>query len=60
VEPYRVFFNVSFDRNEILINEFGGSLIVVRLGFQPSAGRSSRCGTEVEQNRHLLFFCRGE
>jgi hypothetical protein len=40
----------------MFVDEIGGRLIAVGLGFQPSTGISSRCGTEVDQNGALLLF----
>ena len=49
-------FDVRFDRNEILLNELRGLRVVVRLGFQPSAGASSRRRTKVDKKRLMFFF----
>jgi hypothetical protein len=42
-----MFFDVSFEWNESLIDEVGGFLIGVGLGFQPSTCASSRGGREI-------------
>jgi len=56
MEPDGMFLNVSFHRNEILVNEFRGLPIFKGLGFQPSTRASRRCSAEVEQNRLFLFL----
>ena len=56
VEPCRMFFDVRFDRHEMLMDEVGCFLIGVRLGFQPSAGASSGRGTEIKQDRTVLLL----
>jgi hypothetical protein len=58
MEPRRMFLDVGFDGQEILVNEIGGFRIFVGLGIQPSTGASSRSRTEVQQNgATLLFSC---
>ena len=52
-----MFFDVGFDRDEVLIDELRRLRIFVRLGIQPSTRASSRCGAEVQQDRLALFFC---
>jgi hypothetical protein len=42
-----MFFDVSFERNEILMDEIRDFLIRIRLSFQPSACASSRRGREI-------------
>jgi hypothetical protein len=53
VEIDRVLFDMSFDRDEILIDEAGDFIVGVGLGFQPSARASSRCGAEIQQQRFV-------
>ena len=60
VEPRRMFFDVGFDRDEMLVDEVACFGIGVRLGFQPSASASSRRRTEIEQERAILLFRGGE
>jgi len=55
-----MFFDVGFDRHEMLVDEVGCVLVGVRLGFQPSASASSRRRTEIEQDRAALLFRGGE
>ncbi len=45
-----MFLDVGFDGKEMRVDEVGDSFIRVRLGFQPSAGASSRNGAEIEQD----------
>jgi hypothetical protein len=53
-----MFLDVGFDRQEVLVNEIGGFLVLVGLGIQPSTGPSTRSRTEVQQNgAGLLFGC---
>jgi hypothetical protein len=49
-----VFFDVSFERDEMLVNEVGNSLIRVGLGLQPSASASSRSSREINQQWFVL------
>jgi hypothetical protein len=51
MEPRGVFPDVSFDGEKIRADGGGDALIGVRLGFQPSAGPSSRSRAEIEQYR---------
>lgn len=59
MEPGRVFFNVGFDGDEILLDEICGLLVFVGLGIQPSACASRGCGAEIQKNGTgiLLGFC---
>lgn len=56
VKPLRMFLDVSFDGNEVLMDEVCGALILIRLGVQPSAGPSSRSGTEVQKDWAILLL----
>jgi hypothetical protein len=56
MEPSRMFLDVGFDGQEILLDEIGGFLIFVGLGIQSSASASSRSRTEVQQNGAALLF----
>ena len=56
VEPRWMFLYVGVDRKEILVDEVGGLLIAVRLGFQPSTGSSRRSRTEIQQNGSVSLF----
>jgi hypothetical protein len=56
MEPSRVLLDVRFDRQEMRFDEIGRLLIPVRLGFQPSACRSSGRRAEIDQQRTSLFF----
>jgi hypothetical protein len=55
-----VFFDVSFEGDETLMNEIGDFLIGVRLSFQPSTSASSRRRREINQQRLVLTFSFGE
>jgi hypothetical protein len=48
-------FDVRFYREEVVIDELGSSSFFVRLGIQPSTSPSRRCGTEIQQDRTILF-----
>jgi hypothetical protein len=39
-----MFLDMSFEWDEVLINEVGGTFVGIGLGFQPSTCASSRCG----------------
>ena len=53
-----MFFYVSFDGKEVVVNEIGSLLICIRLGVQPSTGPSSRSRAEIQQDwAGLLFGC---
>ena len=56
----RALFDVSFERNEVFIDERGEFVVTIRLGFQPSTGSSGRCGAEIDQQWFLLFLRFGE
>jgi len=56
MEPRRVLLDVRFDRKEVGLDEIGRLSIRVRLGFQPSAGSSSRRRAEIDQQRTSLLF----
>ena len=51
-----MFFDVRFDRHEMVVDEIRYRAIAVRLGFQPSAGASRRRCTEIEEQRPVLLF----
>ena len=51
-----MFFDVSFDGNEILRDEIGGALVLVRFGVQPSTCASTRRRTEIQQDGPVLLF----
>jgi len=51
-----MFFDVSFERNETLVDEVGGFLIRVGLSFQLSACASSRRGREIDQERFVFIL----
>ncbi|HEY5839045.1 MAG TPA: hypothetical protein VIT19_08420 [Pyrinomonadaceae bacterium] len=47
VEAFEVrgmFLDVSFEWDEVLVDEVGGTFVGIGLGFQPSTGASSRRG----------------
>jgi hypothetical protein len=47
MEPRRMLFDVSFERNKVLMDEVCDLLVAVGLGFQPSTSASSRCGRKI-------------
>lgn len=55
-----MFFYVSFDGEEVVVNEIGSLLICIRLGVQPSTCPSSRSRAEIQQNRARLFLRCGQ
>jgi hypothetical protein len=56
VEPCRVFLDMGFDGNEVLMDELCNFRIGVGLGFQPSASPSSRRCAEIEKDWAVLLF----
>jgi len=54
MEPRRMLFDVSFERNKVLMDEACDFLVAVGLGFQPSTSASSRRRREVNQHRFVL------
>jgi hypothetical protein len=53
---FRVFFNVSFYRKEILADELGSLLIFIQLGIKSSTGSSRRSRAEVQQDGAKLLL----
>jgi hypothetical protein len=51
-----MFFDVSFEWDEVLVDKVSGFLIGIGLGFQPSTCASSRRGREIDQQRLILSF----
>ena len=51
-----MFLDVSFDGQEVLLDELCSIAIFVGLGIQPSAGPSRRGGAEIQQNRAGLLL----
>jgi hypothetical protein len=51
-----MFLDVSFYRNEVLENKFGGLFVFIRFGVQPSASPSGWRSAEVEQKRPFSLF----
>ena len=49
-----MFFDVSFERNEILVNEVGDFLIGVRLSFQLSTCPSGGRGGKIDEQRFVF------
>jgi hypothetical protein len=43
-----MFFDVSFERDEVLVDEVSSFLIGIGLGLQPSTCASSRRGREID------------
>jgi hypothetical protein len=56
VEPRGMFFDVGSNGDEVLRDEVSDVWILVRLGFQPSAGSSGRRSTEIEKDRTILLL----
>lgn len=56
MEISRVFFDVCFERDEVVVDKRSSLFIAVRLGFQPNASTSSGRGTEVDEQRLLVGF----
>jgi len=54
MEPRRMLFDVSFERNKILMDEVCDLFVAVGLGFQPNTGASGRRRREVNQHRFVL------
>ena len=57
VEVGRVFFDVRFEWDEVLVDERRGLIVAVRLGFQPSTCASSRRRAEVDEQGFVVGFC---
>ena len=55
-----MFFYVSFDGKEVVVNEIGNLLICIRLGVQPSTCPSSRSRAEIQQDWAGLLFGYGQ
>jgi hypothetical protein len=55
-----VFFDVGFERDEVLVDEGREFVVRVGLGLQPSARASSRGGAEINQQRLLYLFGLGQ
>jgi hypothetical protein len=51
-----MFFDMGFYRQEILLDEFGGLRILVRLDIQPSTSPSNRRSAEIDQDRPILLL----
>jgi hypothetical protein len=51
-----MFFDVRFERDEVLVNEGSDFGVGIRLGFQPSAAASGRRRAEIDQQRLLPCF----
>jgi hypothetical protein len=49
LEYFRLFFDVDFDRNEVIRNELNDFSIRIYLGIQPGTSRSHRGGAEIKQ-----------
>jgi hypothetical protein len=60
MEPRRMLFDVSFERNKVLVNEVCDLFVAVGLGFQPSTSASSRCRRKINQHRFVLRFGFGQ
>ena len=51
-----MFFDVSFERDEVLVNEIRDFLIRVRLSLQLSTCASGRRGGKIDQQRFVFGF----
>jgi hypothetical protein len=56
MEISRVFFDVSFERDEVVVDKRSSLFIAVRLGFQPNASASSGRGAKVDEQRLFVGF----
>ena len=55
-EVFRIFFYVYFEGNEILVDERRQTGVLIRLLFEPDAGTSTGCRTEIDKQRFVLIF----
>lgn len=53
-------FDVCGERDEVVVNEGRGLIVVVRFGFQPNACASGGGGAEIYQQRFVVGFRLGE
>jgi hypothetical protein len=60
MEVDRVFFDVSFNGQEVLVDKGGDFSICVGFGLQPNASASGRRGAEVNEERSVLLLCLGQ
>ena len=60
MEVGRMFLDVCFYRQEILIDEGRDFIVGIGFGLQPNACASSRSRAEVEQQGLLVSFCLGK
>jgi hypothetical protein len=51
-----MFLDVSFEWDEVLIDEVGGSFVRIGLGLQPSTCASSRRRREIDKHQLVLSF----
>jgi hypothetical protein len=56
MKVFRILFYVNRKRDEVLVDKRRDFRVLVRLGFQPSAGTSGRRRGEIYEQRLLLFF----
>ena len=56
MKVFRIFLDVNFQWNKVLVDERRECGVIVRLGFQPSACSSRRCRAEVDKERFVLLF----
>lgn len=52
-----MFFDVGFDRKEIVIDKIRNFIVSVGFGLQPNTCASSRSRTEIKQHRLLVGLC---
>jgi hypothetical protein len=60
VKVLRVLFDVYGQWDEVLVDKRGDFGVLIGLGFQPGTCTSGRCRAEIDKERFLLLFCRGE
>ena len=51
MEVSGMLFDVCFERYEVFVDEVGGFVVAVRLGFQPSTSASGGRSAEIDQHR---------
>ena len=56
MEPCRMFLDVGFDGDEVLVDELRGLRIFVGLGIQPSTPASRGRGADVQQDGLTLLL----
>jgi hypothetical protein len=60
MKPRRMFLDVGFDGQKILMDEASSFLVFIGLGLQPSTAPSAGSCAKVQQNRSILLLGRGK